>query len=81
MCTVRRPECVIDVDVAAGGKLACEERIVRFFLGVKAHVFEQRKVAVFERMRDIDRCFADAIIAKVPVAGQERFEPLEHRAQ
>ena len=61
MGAMRAAEGVVHVDVAETGKLFREGRIVGFFFGVKAQIFEQQHLARFELSRKFERDLADAI--------------------
>ncbi len=61
MGPVRNGKGVVDVEIAQGGQLLGEARVVLFFLGVEAQVFQNADVAV---VKVLDDCFsrsADAI--------------------
>ncbi len=82
-----RAEGVVDVDIGQRGQRLGEGRIVGFFLGVEAQVFQQQHLAGLELAGHLAGHFADAIGRKghVDVLAQllvEQFaQPVDHRAQ
>jgi len=58
---VRGAEGVVYVNIAARGKFACEERVVGFFFGMKAHVLEHDDFAGCKRVARIDAGLADTV--------------------
>ena len=64
MRAMRRAERVVHINVAELGQRFGKLRIVRFFLGLKAKVFQQRDVAVVHLRDNFFRNGADCVVAE-----------------
>ena len=79
--TVRRPERVVDVDVAVGRELLGELRVVLLLLRVEAEVLQEQDLAVAEALDRVLRAHAEGVAGHRDRLAHELAEALGHRPE